>query len=95
MDSFEKACKVIESLTGDDFSEDVEARYLFGYPFTHEEAQEMARRLTKIYTLVHGIDKTHQCYEVHQNWRDELEKMYQGLKRGDECAIAKVLPRSV
>lgn len=77
----EKACKVIESLTSDDLSEDCECSVAFGHPITQKDAKALSERITLIYTIVHGIDKDHSCYDVHDDWRNGLQKLYRQLSR--------------
>ena len=64
------ALEAIENLVNDDFVQDMEMalyeKKLKG------DAKEMAERLNKIYRISHSYNPNHSCYNVHNNWRDEI-----------------------
>ncbi len=40
-------------------------------------ALELARIVDKIYQIAHSANPNHSCYNVHNDWRNRTEELYQ------------------
>lgn len=59
----------IEELSGDCWSQDIEADLVF-HPETMTEREKiLAKKLCQIYTIAHGWNPNHECFYVHESWR--------------------------
>ncbi len=73
----EKACRVIEILSGDDFCEDLNCKislYKSGM-LTEYEFDLVKRKLEMIWRFTH-VAINPSCIKSHDNWVAELEKTY-------------------
>lgn len=65
----------IEHQCGDEFCEDLDCTIAFGEePGMDPRLIEAQKRLSRIYILAHGHNKSHTCYRVHDDWRRELHE---------------------
>ena len=39
-----------------------------------KDSQNIQKLFDTIYTYAHCVQESHKCYEVHEDWRKELEK---------------------
>ena len=65
----QKLLEKIESIVGDDASEEMEMKALFCGRVTKKDYKEAVEKLMLIYCIVHGHNKKHSCYHVHADWR--------------------------
>jgi len=83
------ALKVIEWLVSDDFSESISMDLLDNRKFSQKDAQSMGRKIATIYRYSHSVNP-HTCYEVHDNWRQELLDSYKTMKQKDDAKKKEV-----
>lgn len=63
----QKALKVIEALH-------------MCYENGHKTQKNAEDILDNIYRISHGVGKHHSCYETHESWRKEIDKLYKEFK---------------
>lgn len=63
----QRALKVIEALT-------------MVYENTKMTKEDGAKVIGDIFTVCHGVGKHHSCYDVHDDWRKNTEKLYKEFK---------------
>jgi hypothetical protein len=63
----QQALALIDHITGDDFCADLEMRD-FSTPLTGD-LKTAFEKLARIYVIAHSMDKSHSCFQAHENWR--------------------------
>jgi len=63
----QKALQEIEEIVNDDFCESISFDSFKGR--LNEREKTAADKLSKIYMLSHGNNKSNSCYPVHEAWR--------------------------
>lgn len=85
----EKALAVIEALVSDDLTQELEFTYALHPDRTpilkDADAKIISAKLTAIYCAAHSVNP-HRCYNVHDNWRKDVEKQYRKFKKAGEVA---------
>ena len=73
----EKACRVIEILSGDDFCEDLTCKIGLHNDCTlvPDEVKLVERKLSMIWRFTH-VANNPSCIKSHDNWVAELNKVY-------------------
>jgi hypothetical protein len=79
----EKACRVIEILVSDDFCEnlDFEVNYRRNYKLMSKDVRFISEKISLIYELTHSANQNHTCYEVHEDWRKKIDRLYNKFRR--------------
>jgi len=72
----QQALEVIERICGDDFCEEMEMR---GLP--DSELKTAVDKLTMIYKISHSLVRSKVCHHVHDDWRQEAERMAKELPK--------------
>jgi hypothetical protein len=77
----DKALMVIDRLTSDDFIQTMMYNLGMDRPIelTHEEILSICEKIREIYTVSHSACKSHSCYSVHKDWREETERLYKEI----------------
>jgi len=63
-----KALKVIDALT-------------MAYETGVKNLENAESILSTIYRVSHSIVKDHSCYDVHESWRKEINRLYKEFKK--------------
>lgn len=78
---------LVESITADDFCEDLNCRIAFeeamSYSKTREMLEEADNKLSLIYRIVHSHNEKHKCFDKHNAWRDEAVEKYKEAAKED------------
>ena len=77
----QQALELISRICGDDFCEELDMRVRS--PHLSERAQRKMRgdlaaaneKLGKVYRIAHALVRSRDCYNVHDDWRKDAEKM--------------------
>ena len=79
----DKALAVIDRLVSDDLSENLEwqlyDKRLENLTLSQEDMKILFQKIGVIYRIAHSAIKTHCCYDVHTDWRKEIERLYKKL----------------
>lgn len=81
----DKALKIIEALVSDDLCESLEYDAVMNRPFrlTPDDIKTLANKLSIIYKTAHSVIEDAICYEVHDDWRKGISKLYRQYKRAN------------
>lgn len=84
----QQALEVIERICGDDFCEDmdIQAALLVPPPEWSPELRIAMEKLWTIWRIAHSIVKSHSCFGVHQDWREEAGTMYRAICTDDTAS---------
>jgi hypothetical protein len=80
----QKALEVIEALVSDDLILDLEMQQAglgCDRPIIAEPTLSLYKKCSAIYRFAHSCNPDHCCKEVHEDWRNELQKTYKSFKR--------------
>jgi len=78
--TYEQILELLDSITGDDFCEELDCVVAFDIKRspakTFEMLMEARKKLGDIYLVVHGHNKAHSCHSSHTEWRRLAVALY-------------------
>lgn len=69
-----ESLEAIEHIVASDECADIEYKLAMDR-FDSPTEKSMAEMLGQIYKIAHSSNPKHTCYDVHQNWRDEIKSL--------------------
>lgn len=81
----DKALRIIEALVSDDLSERITIEIAMDRPLqlSPDDTKVLANKIGTIYKVSHSTREDAICYEVHADWRGEINKLYRRYKRAN------------
>ena len=75
----QQALETIERICGDDFCEDLSMKNLTNDLTSDSDLKTAADKLSAIYRIAHSLVQSHTCFRVHDDWREEAERMHAAM----------------
>ena len=81
----EKALRIIEALVSDDLSEKITMEIAMDRPLqlSPDDTKVLANKIGTIYKVSHATREDAICYEVHDDWRREINNLYRRYKKAN------------
>ena len=77
----DKALEVIDCLVSDDLPQGLDYQLVMGRKIilSQEDLLILAKKINLIYTVAHSAVKTNRCYDFHESWRKETERLWASM----------------